>query len=61
MTRTELVQRLRDTAHSMDVTAEYLQFYGRISPEAAKHAEELSGAAEIVCEWADGLEKEESK
>jgi len=45
----------------MDVTAEYLQFYGRISPEAAKHAEELSGAAEIVCEWADGLEKEESK
>jgi len=61
MTRAELVQRLRNTAHSMDVTAEYLQFYGRLSPEAAQHAEELSGAAEIVCEWADGLEKEESK
>ena len=61
MTRAELVQRLRNTAHGMDVTAEYLQFYGRLSPEAAQHAEELSGAAEIVVEWADELEKEETK
>jgi hypothetical protein len=31
MTRTDLVQRLRATAHSMDVTAEYLKFYGGFS------------------------------
>ena len=60
MTRAELVKRLRDTAHSMDVTAEYLNFYVGPSSEAVKHAEELAGAAEIVGEWADELEKEEA-
>ena len=58
MTRTELVQRLRDTAHSMDVTAEYLKFYGGFSGLAVQHAAELAGAAEIVGEWADALLKE---
>ena len=60
MTRTELVQRLRDTAHSMDVTAEYLNFYGDHSGLAVQHAAELAGAAEMVGEWADELEKEEA-
>ena len=60
MTRTELVQRLRDTAHSMDVTAEYLKFYGGFSGLAVQHAAELAGAAEMVGEWADELEKEEA-
>lgn len=56
-----LVQRLRDTAHSMKVTAEYLKFYGDSSGLAVQHAAELAGAAEIVGEWADELEKEEAK
>lgn len=60
MTRTELVQRLRDTAHSMDVTAECLKFYGDSSGVAAQHAEELASAADIVGEWADELAKEEA-
>ena len=60
MTRAELVQRLRATAHSMDVTAEYLKFYGGFSGLAVQHAAELAGAAEIVGEWADELEKEEA-
>ena len=60
MTRAELVQRLRDTAHSMDVTAEYLKFYVGPSSEAVKHAEELAGASEIVSSWADELEKDEA-
>ncbi len=56
-----LVQRLRDTAHSMKVTAEYLKFYGDSSGLAVQHAAELAGAAEMVGEWADELEKEETK
>ena len=60
MTRAELVQRLRDTAHRMKVTAEYLNFYGDHSGLAVQHAAELAGAAEIVGEWADELEKEEA-
>ncbi len=54
-----LVARLRDTAHSMKVTAEYLKFYGDSSGLAVQHAAELAGAAEMVYEWADELEKEE--
>ena len=45
----------------MDVTAEYLKFYGGFSGLAVQHAAELAGAAEIVGEWADELEKEEAK
>ena len=55
-----IVARLRDTAHSMKVTAEYLKFYGDSSGLAVQHAAELAGAAEIVGEWADELEKEEA-
>lgn len=55
-----IVARLRDTAHRMKVTAEYLNFYGDHSGLAAQHAAELAGAAEIVGEWADELEKEEA-
>ena len=55
-----LVQRLRDTAHRMKVTAEYLKFYGGFSGLAVQHAEELAGAAEIVSSWADELDKEEA-
>ena len=55
-----IVARLRDTAHRMKVTAEYLNFYGDSSGLAVQHAEELAGAAEIVGEWADELEKEEA-
>ena len=51
-----IVARLRDTAHRMKVTAEYLNFYGDHSGLAAQHAAELAGAAEIVGEWADELE-----
>ena len=60
MTRTELVQRLRDTAETMAGTANSLYFYGGFSAESAKHARELAGAAETVGEWADELEKEEA-
>lgn len=59
MTRAELVKKLRDTAEMMTSTAEALDFYGG-SDEAAQHAEELAGAAEMVGEWADELEKEEA-
>jgi hypothetical protein len=55
-----IVARLRDTAHRMKVTAEYLNFYGDHSGLAVQHAAELAGAAEIVGEWADELEKEEA-
>ena len=55
-----IVARLRDTAHRMTVTAEYLNFYGDHSGLAVQHAAELAGAAEIVGEWADELEKEEA-
>lgn len=55
-----IVARLRDTAHRMKVTAEYLKFYGGFSGLAVQHAAELAGAAEIVGEWADELEKEEA-
>jgi len=44
----------------MKVTAEYLKFYGGFSGLAVQHAAELAGAAEIVGEWADELEKEEA-
>jgi hypothetical protein len=44
----------------MKVTAEYLNFYGDHSGLAVQHAAELAGAAEIVGEWADELEKEEA-
>ncbi len=56
-----IVARLRDTAHSMKVAAEYLKFYGDTSGLAVQHAAELAGAAEIVSSWADELEKEEAK
>ncbi len=59
MTRTDLVKRLRDTAINMQDTAAYLEFFGGCS-EAVLHAGELNGAAEMVCEWADELEKEEA-
>ncbi len=55
-----IVARLRDTANRMKVTAEYLNFYGDHSGLAVQHAAELAGAAEIVGEWADELEKEEA-
>ena len=60
MNRAEIVQRLRNTAESMKLTAGTLEFYGG-SDEAVNHAAELAGAAEIVGEWADELEKEEAK
>ena len=56
MKRAEIVQRLRNTAESMKFTAGTLEFYGG-SSEAEQHAEELAGAAEIVGEWADALER----
>ena len=59
MTRAELVQRLRDTAYVMKWTAYVMRKHGG-SPEAAHHAKELAGAAEIVGEWADELSKEET-
>ncbi len=60
MKRAELVRRLRDTAAIMAFTAEEMAFYGK-SDEAVQHAQELAGAAEMVGEWADELEKEEAK
>ncbi len=61
MTRTELVQRLRDTSAVMAFAAEELAFYGGFSGLAVQHAQELAGAAEMVGEWADELEKEEKQ
>jgi len=60
MTRAELVQRLRETSQVMTNAAVQLKFYGAVSANAMKHAEELAGAAEIVGEWADELAKEET-
>ena len=60
MTRTELVQRLRETAEVMATAAASLRFYGAVSARAAQHAKELAGAAEMVGEWADELEKDEA-
>ena len=60
MTRAELVQRLRETSQVMTSAAVQLKFYGAVSANAMKHAEELAGAAEIVGEWADELAKEET-
>ncbi len=59
MTRTELAERLRETAEVMATAAGSLRFCGGFSGRAVQHAEELAGAAEIVGEWADELEKEE--
>ena len=59
MTRAALVEKLRDTAEIMASTADALDFYGG-SAEAVQHAKELAGAAEMVGEWADELEKEET-
>jgi len=60
MTRDELVKRLRATAEVMDSAADSLDFYGG-SANAVQHAAELAGAAKMVAEWADELEKEEIK
>ena len=60
MSRAELVKRLRDTEYSMKWTA-YIMKRHVGSDEAARHAEELAGAAEMVGEWADEFEKEEKK
>ena len=60
MPRARLLNRMRDTAETMKWTAEALRSYGG-SPEAVQHAAELAGAAEIVGEWADELEKEETQ
>ena len=60
MKRSELVKRMRDTEYSMKWTA-YLIKKHVGSDEAAQHSEELAGAAEMVGEWADELEKEEAK
>jgi len=60
MTIAELVKRMRDTEYSMKWTA-YMMKKHVGSDEAARHAEELAGAAEMVGEWADELEKEETK
>jgi len=57
MTRDELVTKLRSTAEAMDSAADSLDFYGG-SANAVMHAAELSGAAKMVAEWADELEKE---
>ncbi len=60
MTRAEIVKKLRDTSEIMASTANSMYFYGRLSVEARSHSAELAGAAEIVGEWADELEKEEA-
>ncbi len=60
MTRTELVERLRDTSEVMATAAGSLRFYGAVSANAIHHAAELAGAADMVGEWADELEKEEA-
>lgn len=59
MTHTEIVKKLRDTAEIMASTADALDFYGG-SAEAVQHAKELAGAAGMVSECADELEKEET-
>ena len=61
MTRAEIVKKLRDTSEIMAKSAASLHFYGVASARAVRHAEELAGAAEMVKEWADELEKEEAK
>ena len=61
MTRADLVQRLRDTSEMMASAAGLLSFYGAVSVYAVQYSEELAGAAEMVGEWADELEKEENK
>ena len=61
MTRTELVQRLRETSQVMATAAGSLRFYGGFSGRAVQHAAELAGAAEIVSSWADELAKEETQ
>ncbi len=58
MTRDELVTRLRATAEVMDAAADSLDFYGGVSANAVQHAKELAGAAKMVIEWADEIEKE---
>lgn len=58
MTNADLVKKLRDTAKVMATAAGSLHFYGAVSANAVQHAAELAGAAEMVGEWADELEKE---
>jgi dihydroxyacid dehydratase/phosphogluconate dehydratase len=60
MTREDLVKKLQATAEAMDSAADSLDFYGG-SANAVMHAAELAGAAKMVAEWADELEKEEIK
>jgi len=58
MTREDLVKKLRATAEVMDSAADSLDFYGGFSANAVQHAAELAGAAKMVAEWADELEKD---
>ena len=61
MTRAELVQRLRYASKVMAAAAGSLRFYGAVSSRSVQHAAELAGAAEMVGEWVDELEKEEEE
>jgi hypothetical protein len=61
MTRDDLVKKLRATAEVMDSAADSLGFYGGFSANAVQHAAELAGAAKMVAEWADELEKEQGE
>lgn len=61
MTRDELAKRLRATAEVMNAAAGSLHFYGGVSANAMQHAAELAGAATMVAEWADELEKEQGE
>lgn len=58
MTKNELIKKLRSLSENMLETADSLDFYGG-SWEASGHAFELIGAAEMVKQWVDELEKEE--
>ena len=60
MKLSELAKLMRDTEYSMKWAAHMMKKHGG-SSEAVQHAEELAGAADIVGEWADELEKKEKQ
>ena len=55
-TKPDMLQRMADLAFEMRYVAQMMLYFGGLNAEMVQHAKELSGAADMLETWIEGIE-----
>jgi hypothetical protein len=55
-TKSDMLEKMADLAFEMRYVAQMMLYFGGLNAEMVQHAKELSGAADMLETWIEGIE-----